>query len=248
MSRGVAEGAVLHALRSGYRLFDTARLYENEVELGRAIRAGGIPREEVFITTKLWNDDHGYQRALRAFDRSFRGLNVGYVDLYLIHWPVGGLRSESWKALQDIQRSGRARSIGVSNYTVRHLEELLAKSSAIPAVDQVEFHPWLYQEELLEFCAKQGIVVEAYSPLTKGRRLRDPALMELAAKYGRSPAQVLIRWSLQHGLVVIPKSSRPERIGENARVFDFSLSSADMARLDDFNEDDHTSWNPDRAV
>lgn len=240
-----AERAVRHALGVGYRLFDTAKLYGNERELGAAVRASGLPREQVFVTTKLWNDDHGYAPALRAFDRSVKGLGLGYVDLYLIHWPVSVRRAESWTALERIHGDGRARSIGVSNYTISHLEELLAESSVVPAVNQVEFSPFLYQADLLHFCRRHGIAVEAYSPLAKGRRLRDPSLQELGAKYGRSPAQILIRWALQHGLVVIPKASRPEHIEENARVFDFSLSPADMGRLDDLDAHQRTSWNPE---
>lgn len=240
-----AEDAVRAALGVGYRLFDTAKLYANERALGAAIRSDGVPRERVFVTTKLWNDDHGYEAALGAFDRSLGELGLDYVDLYLIHWPGGKKRSESWRALETIHQRGLARSIGVSNYTIRHLEEVLAESRVVPAVNQVEFHPFLYQKELLEFCGRHGIVVEAYSPLTKGRRLHDPVIQEVAAKVGRTPAQVLLRWCLQHGLVVIPKSSRSERIEENARVFDFSLSPADMARLDDLDERRHTSWNPD---
>lgn len=241
-----AEAAVAHALRVGYRHFDTAKLYGNERDLGAAILGNDVPRDQIFVTTKLWNDDHGRDRAARAFDQSLATLGLEYVDLYLIHWPEGGQRSESWRALQEIAQGGRARSIGVSNYAIRHLEEVLAESEVVPAVDQVEFHPFLYRRELLDFCTRHGIVVEAYSPLTKGRRLHDPTVQEVAAKVRRTPAQVLIRWSLQHGLVVIPKSSRPERIEENARVFDFSLSPADMARLDGLDEGGHGSWNPNR--
>lgn len=244
-SGNAAEAAVRDALDAGYRLFDTAKLYGNERELGAAVRASGVRRDQVFVTTKLWNDDHGYEPALRAFDGSRAALGLDYVDLYLIHWPRGRERSQSWRALEEIRKRGGARSIGVSNYTIRHLEELLAESEVVPAVNQVEFHPFLFQRELLEFCTRHGILVEAYSPLTKGRRLQAPTIRELAAKVERTPAQVLIRWSLQHGLVVIPKSQRPERIRENARVFDFSLSPADMARLDGLDERSHTSWNPD---
>lgn len=236
--------AVQEAMDVGYRLFDTAKAYGNERELGDAIRSNGVPRDGIFVTTKLWNDDHGYEPALRAFDRSLAQLGTGHVDLYLIHWPASGRRSETWKALERIHEDGRARSIGVSNYTIRHLEELLAESSVVPSVDQVEFNPFLYQADLLDFCRRHGIVVEAYSPLTRGRRLRDPRLVEMGAKHGRTPAQILIRWALQHGLVVIPKSSRRKRQEENARVFDFALSPADMAALDGLNEDLHMGWNP----
>jgi diketogulonate reductase-like aldo/keto reductase len=237
--------AVGYALEIGYRLFDTAKLYGNERDVGAAVRESGIPREEIFVTTKLWNDDHGYEAGLRAFERSRKELGLDYVDLYLIHWPVPRLRHESWKALLKLKEDGLARSIGVSNYTTRHLEELLPASPIPPAVNQVEFHPFLYQRELLEFCRSHQIQLEAYSPLARGRRLDHPVIREVAARYARTPAQVLIRWSLQHGLVVIPKSSRPERIRENAAVFDFDLKSEDLARLDTLDERSHVAWNPD---
>ena len=237
--------AVATALEIGYRLFDTAKLYGNESDLGTAIRESGIPREEIFVMTKLWNNDQGYESGLRAFEKSRRELGLDYVDLYLIHWPVPGLRQESWKALLKIRDEGLARSIGVSNYTIRHLEELLRATPAPPAVNQVEFHPFLYQKELLEFCVSKKIQLEAYSPLTRGHRLDHPVIAQIAARDGRTPAQVLIRWSLQHGLVVIPKSIRPERIRENAAVFDFQLSPDDMKRLDSLDESSHVAWDPE---
>ncbi len=241
---GTTRESVRHALECGYRLIDTAKMYGNEADVGAAVRESGIPREEVFVTTKLWNSDHGYDRALRAFEDSRERLGLGAVDLYLIHWPVAKLRAESWEALVKIKETGRARSIGVSNYTVAHLEELLAASSVPPSVNQVEFHPFLYQRELLEFCNRHGIRLEAYSPLTRGHRLRDPQVLDIAAKNGKTPAQVLIRWGLQHGVVEIPKSQRPERIRENAEVFDLSLSPRDMAALDGLTRGLHTAWDP----
>lgn len=237
--------AVSFALESGYRLIDTAKLYGNERDVGAAVRESGIPREEIFITTKLWNSDQGFESALRAFEGSRRELGLDYVDLYLIHWPEPRLRQESWKALLKIREQGLARSIGVSNYTIPHLEELLPTTPIPPSVDQVEFHPFLYQRDLLEYCRKHRIQLEAYSPLTRGRRLKHPVITEIAAKYGRTPAQILIRWSLQHGLVVIPKSVRPERIRENADVFGFEIKAPDMARLDALDERSHLAWNPD---
>jgi len=237
--------AVAYALEIGYRLIDTARMYGNEKDVGAAVQQSGIPREEIFITTKLWNDEHGYEAALRAFEKSRQALGLDFVDLYLIHWPVPRLRRESWKALLKLRDEGHARSIGVSNYTIRHLQEVLSASPIPPSVNQVELHPFLYQRELLEFCRSHGIQVEAYSPLARGRRLDDPVIREIAARHARTPAQVLIRWSLQHGLVVIPKSSRPERIRENAAVFDFELRPEDMGRLDSLDERSHVAWNPD---
>ena len=192
----------------------------------------------------MWNGDHGFDPTLRACDRSLRRLGLGYIDLYLIHWPVPELRNETWRALIELQRRGACRAIGVSNYTVRHLRELLSSSEAIPDVDQVEFSPFLYQKELLRFCTDSEIQLEAFSPLTRGRRLDHPTLLEVARSYSKSPAQVMIRWSLQRGLVVIPKSVRPERIRENCEVFDFEISGADMGRLDSLNEDLHTVWDP----
>ena len=237
--------AVGFALEIGYRLIDTAKLYGNERDVGAAVRESGIPREEIFVTTKLWNDDHGYEPALRAFERSRQELGLDYVDLYLIHWPVPRLRQESWKAILRLREQGLVRSIGVSNYTIRHLQELLPATPIPPSVNQVEFHPFLYQRELLEFCQSRGIQVEAYSPLARGRRMKDPVTVEMAARYARTPAQVMIRWSIQHGLVVIPKSVRPERIRENATVFDFELTPKDMERLDALDEGSHVAWNPD---
>jgi len=237
--------AVATALDLGYRLVDTAKLYGNERDVGQAVRASTTPRDDVFITTKLWNTDHGYEAALRAFEQSGRELGLDSIDLYLIHWPVPGLREESWKALLRLKEKGLARSIGVSNYTIRHLEELLSSSPIPPSVNQVEFHPFLYQADLLAFCQGHGIQLEAYSPLTRGHRLDHPVIQAVAAEYQQTPAQVLIRWGLQHGLVVIPKSVRPERIRENAQVFDFELSRSDMARLDALNERSHVVWDPD---
>jgi diketogulonate reductase-like aldo/keto reductase len=243
-----AEEAVRHALNAGYRLFDTASLYGNEASLGRAIRSSGIQREEVFVTTKLWNSDHGYDRALRAFVESLRRLGMEYVDLYLIHWPVQGLRLQTWQALEKMYEEGRSRAIGVSNYMIHHLEELLDQASVVPAVNQIELHPYNYHSRLetVEFCRSKGILVEAYSPLTKGRKLKDPTLVDIAKTYGRTPAQILLRWCYQHGFVAIPKASNPDHLRENASIFDFSLSEADMEELDSLDEGLATSWDPTR--
>lgn len=241
------ERAVLDALDLGYRHIDTAKAYGNEKDVGRAIKKSGIPREEVFITTKLWNTDHGYDQTKRAFDESRSDLGVDYIDLYLIHWPVEGLRGESWRAMVELLERGDCRSIGVSNYTINHLEELLASSSIVPAVNQVEFSPFLYQRELLRFCRQKGIQLEAYSPLTQGKRLDHPTLVALARKHGKTPAQILIRWAIEHDLVVIPKSVRRSRIEENADVFDFSIVREDMALLDSLDEGFRTCWDPTDA-
>ena len=236
--------AVAWALEAGYRHIDTARLYGNERDVGEVVRASGLPREDVFITTKLRNQDQGYRQARRALHESLDDLGLDYVDLYLIHWPLERRRLESWRALEEALAEGRARAIGVSNYLPRHLDELRAASDVIPAVNQVELSPFLYQRELLEYCRSRGIALEAYSPLTRGYRLEDPALVAVAARHGRTPAQALIRWGLQHDVVVIPKSVTRERVYENAAVFDFTLSDAEMTALDALHEGAHYAWDP----
>jgi diketogulonate reductase-like aldo/keto reductase len=239
-----AEAAVLAALEAGYRHIDTAWFYGNEESVGAAVRASGIPRENVFVATKLWNSEHDNPE--RSLDKSLRKLGFDYVDLYLIHYPVPE-RRRSWRVLEALRAKGKARSVGVSNFTVRHLTELLAESETVPAVNQVELHPYLYQRELLDFCAAKGIAVEAYSPLTHGKRLKDRKLVAVASRYSKSPAQILIRWALQHGMVVIPKSADRRRIFENADVFDFEIAPEDMQLLDSFNEDLRTCWDPTSA-
>jgi diketogulonate reductase-like aldo/keto reductase len=243
---GEAREAVLQALKVGYRLIDTASMYGNEEDIGKALKQSGLSREEVFITTKLWNSDHGYDKALAAFEESRKKLGLDYVDLYLIHWPVEGLRSETWRAMEKLLEQGKCRSIGVSNYMTWHLKELLSHCSIIPAVNQVEFHPYLYLKDLLDFCQSHNIQLESYSPLTKGVKLNDPKLADLALKYSKAPAQILIRWVLQHGVVVIPKSTKKERIEENVHVFDFTISPEDMNALDSFHRNLRTSWDPSR--
>jgi len=236
--------AVQAALAAGYRHVDTAHIYRNEAEVGAALRAGAVARHDVFITTKLWNDHHGYDAALRAFDDSLQALGVEQVDLYLLHWPVPGLRLESWRALEAIHRTGKARAIGVSNFTLRHLQELAGVAQILPAVNQVELHPFLTQPELVAACHQLGIAVEAYSPLAKGRRMDHPVLAEVGQAHGKSVAQVMIRWSLQKGFISIPKSANPKRIQENAEVFDFALSEVEMRRLDGLDEGLRTAWDP----
>lgn len=236
--------AVRDALRVGYRHVDTARVYGNEADVGVAVRDGGIARSEVFITTKLWNDDQGYEAALRAFDASLARLHLEYIDLYLLHWPVAGKRRDSWRALERLHADGRARAIGVSNFMVPHLEDLLAHAKVVPAVNQIEVSPFLQQRDVRALCERHGIVVEAYSPLTKGLRLGDPVVAAVAQRLQRSPAQVLLRWGLQHGLVVLPKSTHPERIAENAAIFDFEIPEPAMAQLDGLEEGLVTGWDP----
>ena len=236
--------AVLAALRLGYRHIDTARVYQNETDVGAGIRESGLPREQIFVTTKLWNDDHGHDKALRAFDASAKRLGLDYIDLYLIHWPVAGKRLDTWKALEQLHADKRARSIGVSNYLVPHLEELLPRANHPPDVDQIELTPFLQRRATTALCKQHGIVVEAYSPLTRGKRLGHPVITAIAGELGKSPAQVLLRWGVQHGFVVLPKSVHEERIEENSRLFDFVLSADQLARLDALEEGLATGWDP----
>lgn len=242
------EEAVLYALRAGYRLIDTAKIYGNEESVGKAINRSGIPRKEIFITTKLWNSDHGYESTIAACESSLERLGLSYLDLYLIHWPVAGLRNKTWKAMETLLEEGKCRAIGVSNYMIWHLEEILNSSSTVPTINQVEFSPYLYQKDLLEFCHSHGIQLEAYSPLTRGEKLSDPKLVSMARKYHKSAAQILIRWILQRDIVVIPKSSKEANIHDNANVFDFTISPEDMRALDFFNENFRMSWDPSTAA
>jgi diketogulonate reductase-like aldo/keto reductase len=227
------KAAVSFALDHGYRLIDTAMIYANEESTGEGLRASKVPRKDVFVTTKLWNDDQGH--AAKGFDTSMGKLALDYLDLYLIHWPEP-LRLTAWDEMVKLQKTGRVRSIGVSNFSVANLEELIDHSSVVPAVNQVKFHPFAYDKQLLDYCKKKGIVLEAYSPIARARRLDHGVLVEIGQRVHRTPAQVLLRWGLQHGVVIIPKSVRSERIVENSRLFDFSLSPKDMAALDGLSE------------
>jgi 2,5-diketo-D-gluconate reductase A len=240
--------AVSYALQTGYRAVDTAAAYANERQVGRAVRASGIGREEVFVTTKLWNSDHGREAAHRAFDRSLDRLGFDYVDLYLIHWPAPGrgLYVETWEALVELKAAGRARSVGVSNFEIEHLERVIDATGVAPAVNQVELHPRLQQQQLRRFHAERGIVTEAWSPIAQGRVLDDPVITEVAETIGRTPAQVVLRWQLQLGNVVIPKSVTPARIEENFRVFDFTLDNDAMRRIATLDAGERTGPDPAR--
>jgi 2,5-diketo-D-gluconate reductase A len=242
-----AETAVATALKAGYRSIDTAAIYGNEKGTGKGIAASGLPREDLFVTTKLWNSDQGYDSTLRAFDTSLAKLGMEYVDLYLIHWPMPdrGRYVDSYKAFEKILADGRARAIGVSNFLPDHLDRLIAETSVIPAVNQIELHPHLQQHALREYHAEQGIATEAWSPLGSGKGLLEvPAIVAIGQKHGRSPAQVVLRWHLQTGNVVIPKSVTPSRIKENIDVFDFSLDDEDLAAISALNEDRRTGSDP----
>lgn len=238
------ENAALHAIEVGYRLIDTAKMYQNESGVGSAVRASGIAREELFVTTKVWNSDQGYDSTLAAFEGSLERLGLGYLDLYLVHWPVKGRYKDTWRALERLYRDGRARAIGVCNFQVHHLDDLLQDAAITPMVNQVEYHPLLTQEELRAHCLRLGIQMEAWSPLMRGQ-LAQPVLGELALKYGRTPAQIVLRWDLQNGVVTIPKSVRPERISENSGVFDFALSEEDMRRIAGLNQERRFGPDPD---
>ncbi|MFC9392978.1 aldo/keto reductase [Streptomyces sp. NPDC057027] len=239
--------AVTAALETGYRSIDTAAIYGNETGVGRALAASGLPREELFVTTKLWNADQGYDATLRAFDASLAKLGLDHVDLYLIHWPAPArdLYRDSWRALERLAEEGRIRAAGVSNFQPGHLRRLMDGTELIPAVNQVELHPGLQQGELRAFHAEHGIATEAWSPLAQGAVLGDPAIAAIAARYGKSPAQVVIRWHLQLGNVVIPKSVTPARIRENFEVFDFTLTDEEMRAVAALDRDLRTGPHPD---
>lgn len=224
--------AVKYALEIGYRSFDTASMYQNEEGVGRAIRESGIPRDEIFITTKIWNSDQGYQSAFKAFDQSLNKLQTDYIDLYLIHWPKGNLSIETWHAMEELYLSGKIRAIGVSNFLIPHLNDLMSHSTIKPMVNQYEFHPWLVQPELLAFCTSHQIQPEAWRPIMYGKVNEIPTLKDLAAKYCKSPVQIVLRWNLQKGVVTIPKSSNPVNISHNVDIFDFELNDEDMALID----------------
>ncbi len=226
------ERAVDWALEAGYRHVDTASIYGNEAGVGRAVAHSNVPRSEIFVTSKVWNSDQGYDSTLRAFDASMQRLGLEVLDLYLVHWPVAGKYKETWKALERLYREKRVRAIGVSNFLQHHLEDLLGEAEVVPAVNQLEFHPYLVQQPLQDFCRAKGIQYEAWSPLMQGEIFKIPEMARLAEKYGKSIAQVVLRWNLQKGVVTIPKSSKKERIIQNADLFDFELSAADVDLLD----------------
>lgn len=236
--------AIGHALSAGYRHIDTARIYLNEKSIGRALKENNVPRQDMFITTKLWNSDQGYDKALKAFDKSLKRLDLDYVDLYLMHWPEPAKRLESWRAMVEIYKSGRAKAIGVSNFTEEHLAELMDHSDVVPMVNQVEYHPFLNQQLLLDFCQEHKIRLEAYSPLAHGRRMQDPVLSEIAAKHAKHVAQVMLRWNIQLGNVLIVKSTQEAHIQDNLELFDFELDKSDMDKINDLNENYRTCWDP----
>lgn len=232
--------AVLKALECGYRHIDTAAIYGNEKSVGQALRQSALPREELFVTSKLWNSERGYDKTLTAFAKTCHDLQLSYLDLYLIHWPAvqGGptagqaLNLETWRALEYLYEQGKVRAIGLSNFLPHHLQPLLAEAKIQPMIDQIEFHPGYWQAEAVRYAQEQGMLVEAWSPLGGGMVLDNPELQQIAVRYGKSVAQICVRWCLQHGTLPLPKSVTPDRIAENAQVFDFALTEADMAMID----------------
>ena len=237
--------AVGDALSVGYRHIDTAALYGNEKGVGEAIRGSGIPRKDIFVTSKVWNSDQGYDSTLRAFDKSLKLLGFDTLDLYLVHWPVKGKFIETWRALEKIYEAKRVRAIGVSNFLQHHLEELLPHCRHVPMVNQMEFHPYLVQQDLIEYCQAKGIQYEAWSPLMQGRITKVRELLALAEKYKKDVAQIVLRWDLQKGVVTIPKSVHKERIIRNSRFFDFEISPADMKAIDSLDRHERVGADPD---
>ncbi|MEH7349344.1 aldo/keto reductase [Gottfriedia acidiceleris] len=237
--------SVKAAIRNGYISIDTAAIYKNEEGVGQAIKESGIAREELFVTSKVWNSDQGYETTLQAFETSLNLLGLDYLDLYLIHWPGVDKYKDTWKALEKLYKDGRVRAIGVSNFQIHHLQNLMSDCEIKPMVNQVEFHPHLSQKELLAFCKNEGIQMEAWSPLKQGQLLEEPVLTKIAQKYNKSVAQVILRWDLQHDVVTIPKSIKEHRIVENANIFDFELTQEDMENIDSLNQDSRAGSHPD---
>jgi len=237
--------AVKTAIQHGYRSIDTAAIYGNEEGVGQGIAESGVAREDLFITSKVWNADLGYESTLAAYETSLKKLGLDYLDLYLIHWPKAGLYKDAWRALETLYKAGKVKAIGVSNFQIHHLEDLLADAEIKPMVNQVEYHPRLTQKELQAYCTEKGIQLEAWSPLMQGQLLDNPVLQEIANKHSKSIAQIILRWDLQHGVVTIPKSTKEHRIVENAAIFDFELTAEDMDRIDSLNENLRVGPDPD---
>lgn len=233
------------AFNTGYRHIDTASFYHNEAGVGQAINNSGIDRSELFITTKVWNEDQGYAETLQAFERSLALLNTSYIDLYLVHWPVKGKERDTWKAMEELYRKGKVKAIGVSNFLQHHLEALLPYCTVRPMINQMEHHPYLVQKELQVFCRQHGIRFEAWSPLMQGGVFAIPLLQELSLKYNKTIAQIVLRWNIQNGIISIPKSIHPERIAENFDIWDFEISTEDLARIDALDRGQRVGPDPD---
>lgn len=249
------ENAVKWAIQAGYRHIDTAAIYKNEESVGRGIAAAGVPREQLFITTKLWNTDQGYESTLEAFETSRKKLGVDYIDLYLIHWPRGNAIVEkegkkyldTWRAFEKLYADKKIRAIGISNFNQHHIEDVLAVCKVAPMVNQIELHPLNNQKELRDYCATKAIAITAWSPLGQGKLLADPTLVSIGQAHKKTAAQVILRWNIQHGIITIPKSIHKERIEENAQIFDFELSADEMKKIDAMNTNSRYGPNPDDA-
>jgi len=235
------------ALSCGYRMIDTASFYGNEKEIGKAVQSAQVSRQDVFLTTKVWNTDQGYQNTLKAFERSRLALDTDYIDLYLVHWPMREHLVATWEALESIYQSGKVRAIGVSNFHESHIALLLEKGYQCPMVNQIELHPYLNQEKLRKYCLQKNIAVESWSPVMKGNAQHDPVLMRIADKYDKTAVQVTLRWHIQHGLIPIPKSQTADRIQENIDVFDFTLEEKDMKKIDQFNKPQRYGSHPEKV-
>ena len=242
------ETAVTSALEYGYRHIDTAKVYRNEKGVGRAIKDSGVPREEIFVTTKVWNTDQGYDNTLKAFDKSLEDLDMDYIDLYLIHWPMPGTYVDTWKALEKLYKDGKVRAIGVSNFNPHHLQDLFNECEIKPMLNQVEYHPHLAQPELKAFCKEHDILLEAWSPLKRGRMFDEPVLVELAEKYGKTPAQIILRWDVETGVSTIPKSVSADRVRENGDVFDFELTAEEVEKISSLNRHERVGKDPDKVT
>lgn len=243
-----ATESVKAAIKNGYRSIDTAAVYQNEEGVGIGIKESGVAREELFITSKVWNEDQGYETTLAAFEKSLERLQLDYLDLYLIHWPGKDKYKDTWRALEKLYKDGKIRAIGVSNFQVHHLEELLKDAEIKPMVNQVEFHPRLTQKEVRDYCKANGIQMEAWSPLMQGQLLDNEVIAQIAKKYNKSVAQVILRWDLQHEVITIPKSIKEHRIIENADIFDFELSQEDMDKIDALNKNERVGPDPDELL
>ncbi|OUB15902.1 glyoxal reductase [Bacillus thuringiensis serovar yunnanensis] len=241
--------AVKSAIKAGYRSIDTAAIYGNEKAVGEGIRAGikeaGISREDLFITSKVWNSDQGYETTLAAYEESLKKLELDYLDLYLVHWPVEGKYKDTWRALETLYKEKRVRAMGVSNFQIHHLQDVMKDAEIKPMINQVEYHPRLTQKELQAFCKEQGIQMEAWSPLMQGQLLDNEKLQEIAEKHGKTTAQVILRWDLQNGVITIPKSTKEHRIIANADIFNFELTKEDMEKIDALNQNHRVGPDPD---
>jgi len=243
-----AYNGVRDALDFGYKHIDTAAIYGNEQDVGRALKDSSIERDSIFVTTKLWNSDQGYESALKAFDKSRKKLDLDYIDLYLIHWPQSNTRLKSWEALEKLYSENKIKAIGVSNFTIIHLKELLDNYDIVPTLNQVEFSPFLNQKELHTFCKDNNIEIEAYSPLVKAQKFGNKTLSNIAKKNNKTEAQILLRWNIELNMITLPKSVTSTRIKENINIFDFQLSNEDMSTLEKLNENYRTSWDPTNIV